>query len=222
MDAASSQVAYLYTPDKADELVGLSICFLPTNPTESAADAFSICAWENNNGKPGRQLRCDEVVRPDFGDGLNQFMNFEFSEPLQVDKSIFVGWQQSSKLRLNVGWDVNRVSQSKIFYNTSGEWLPTSFTGSLMLRPIFGSITTDIAETESTINLSVYPNPVSDWLTISGLDDDNCQLAICNAVGQTILCAQGTRVNVSSLQSGIYIARINHNGGTSALKFIKK
>ncbi|MBO7145983.1 MAG: T9SS type A sorting domain-containing protein [Salinivirgaceae bacterium] len=222
VDAASSQVAYLYTPYKADQLCGLSICFLPSNPVESAADNFFICAWENNNGKPGRQLRCDEVVRPEFSGRMNEFMTFEFSEPLPVEKSIFVGWQQTSKLRLNVGWDVNRFSQSKIFYNTTGDWLPTSFTGSLMLRPIFGSITTDIAETESTINLSVYPNPVSDWLTISGLDDNNCQLAICNTVGQTILCAQGTRVNVSSLQSGIYIVRINHNGGTSALKFIKK
>lgn len=223
VDAASSQVAYLYTPYKADELVGLSICFLPTNPIESAADAFSICAWENNNGKPGRQLRCDEVVRPDFSDGLNQFMNFEFSEPLQVDKGIFVGWQQSSKLRLNVGWDVNRFSQSKIFYNTSGEWLPTSFTGSLMLRPIFGSMSTDISETETAENqLSVYPNPASDWLTINGLNGENCLMTICNLMGQPIMSSQDSKINVSNLQSGIYIVYINRNGGSTALKFIKK
>lgn len=223
VDAASSQVAYLYSPYKADNLCGLSICFLPTNPVESAADAFSICAWENNNGKPGRQLRCEEVVRPAFSGQMNEFMTFEFSEPLPVDKSVFVGWQQSSKLRLNVGWDVNRFSQSKIFYNTSGEWLPTSFTGSLMLRPIFGSIGTDIADAESAENqLSVYPNPVSDWLTINGLDGEKCQLTICNLMGQPIMSSYDSEVNVSSLQSGIYIVYVNHNGGSAALKFIKK
>jgi hypothetical protein len=222
VDAASSQVAYLYTPYKADMLSGLSICFLPTNPVESAADDFFICAWENDNGKPCRQLRCDEVVRPVFSGKMNEFMTFEFSEPLQVDKSIFVGWQQTSKLRLNVGWDVNRFSQSKIFYNTTGDWLPTSFTGSLMLRPIFGSLSTDIADSEVVNDLSVYPNPVSDLLTINGLEDDNCQLCISNAMGQMVLSGHGCSIDVSGLKSGMYLLRINRESGTTILKFIKK
>ena len=221
VDASSAQVAYLYTPYKADNLVGLSICFLPSNPVESAADVFNICAWENNNGKPGRMLRCDEVARPAFGEGQNQFMEFEFTEPLPVDKSVFVGWQQTSKLRLNVGWDVNRFSQSKIFYNVSGDWLPTSFTGSLMVRPIFGHMSTNIAETESVSGISVYPNPATDILNIDGIDG-SCRATVYSLTGQILICESDSKINVSSLQSGIYIIQIENGSQSVTLKFVKQ
>ena len=221
VDASSAQVAYLYTPYKADNLCGLSICFLPANPVESAADAFSICAWENNNGKPGRLIASTDVIRPNFGEGQNQFMEFEFSEPIAIDKSVFVGWLQTSKLRLNVGWDVNRFSQSKIFYNTSGEWLPTSFSGSLMVRPIFGSMSTDIADTKSVTNISVYPNPTADVLNIVGADSD-CRVTVYSPTGKLLICANGTSINVSHLQSGIYIVRIENGAQSSQLKFVKQ
>ncbi len=221
VDASSAQVAYLYTPYKADNLCGLSICFLPSNPVESAADAFSICAWENSNGKPGRLIASTDVLRPDFGEGQNQFMEFEFSEPIAIDKSVFVGWQQASKLRLNVGWDVNRFSQSKIFYNTSGEWLPTSFSGSLMVRPIFGSMSTDITDAESVTNISIYPNPATDVLNIVGVDND-CRVTVYSPTGKLLICANNTTVDVSHLQSGIYIVRIENGAQLSQLKFIKQ
>lgn len=221
VDASSAQVAYLYTPYKADNLCGLSICFLPSNPVESAADAFSICAWENSNGKPGRLIASTDVLRPDFGEGQNQFMEFEFSEPIAIDKSVFVGWQQASKLRLNVGWDVNRFSQSKIFYNTSGEWLPTSFSGSLMVRPIFGSMSTDITDAESVTNISIYPNPATDVLNIVGVDND-CRVTVYSPTGKLLICANNATVDVSHLQSGIYIVRIENGAQLSQLKFIKQ
>ena len=221
VDANSAQVAYLYTTYKADNLQGLSICFLPSNPVESAADAFSICAWENNNGKPGRLIASTDVVRPAFGEGQNQFMDFEFSEPIAVDKSVFVGWQQSSKLRLNVGWDVNRYSQSKIFYNTSGEWLPTSFTGSLMVRPIFGHMNTDITDTKYVSGISIYPNPANDILNIEGADTD-CRVSVYSPTGQALIRKSGNSINVSSLQSGIYLIRIESDDQSALLKFVKK
>ena len=221
VDASSAQVAYLYTPYKADNLCGLSICFLPSNPVESAADAFNICAWENNNGKPGRLLRYNEVVRPAFGEGQNQFMEFEFSEPLPVDKSVFVGWQQTSKLRLNVGWDVNRFSQSKIFYNVNGDWLPTSFTGSLMVRPIFGKMSTDIADSEFISGVSVYPNPTTDILNIAGIDG-NCQVTIYTLTGQVVIRESGSTINVSELNSGIYLINIEDERQSTLLKFVKQ
>ena len=221
VDANSAQVAYLYAPYKADNLCGLSICFLPSNPAESAADAFSICAWENNNGKPGRLIASTDVVRPAFGEGQNQFMEFEFSEPIAVDKSVFVGWQQSSKLRLNVGWDVNRYSQSKIFYNTSGEWLPTSFTGSLMVRPIFGQMSTDIAETEFVSGILIYPNPANDILNIEGADSD-CRVSVYSLTGQALIRESGNCINVSILQSGIYLIKIESGDQSALLKFVKQ
>lgn len=223
VDANSSQVAYLYNTYQADKLYGISICFLPTNPIESASDGFYICAWENVNGKPGKQLRCDEATRPSFNGKMDEFMTFAFNEPLDVEKSVFIGWQQTSALRLNVGWDANRYSQSKIFYNTTGNWLNTSFSGSLMMRPLFGCLTDDIAESASTEQqLSIYPNPVVDILTIDGLEGDECEVAILNTLGQTLMRGTDRQYNVSGLKPGIYFVNARCNGKASTLKFIKK
>lgn len=223
VDANSSQVAYLYNTYKADKLYGISICFLPTNPIESASDGFYICAWENVNGKPGKQLRCDEATRPAFSGEMNEFMTFAFNEPLDVEKSVFIGWQQTSALRLNVGWDANRYSQSKIFYNTTGNWLNTSFSGSLMMRPLFGSLTDDIAESaQIEQQLTIYPNPANDIITIEGLEDDDCEISIINTLGQTLLRGTDKQYNVSSLNSGIYFVNVRCGGNTSVLKFIKR
>lgn len=223
VDASSSQVAYLYNTYQADKLYGISICFLPSNPVESASDGFYICAWENVNGKPGKQLRCDEATRPAFSGEMNEFMTFAFNEPLDVEKSVFIGWQQTSALRLNVGWDANRYSQSKIFYNTTGNWLNTSFSGSLMMRPLFGCLTDDIAKSASIDQqLTIYPNPANDIITIEGLEDDDCEISIINTLGQTLLRGTDRRYNVSSLNSGIYFVNVRCGGNTSVLKFIKR
>lgn len=224
IDANSSQVAYLYTPYKADWLSGLSICFVPSNPTESAADGLYICAWESNNGKPGKQIICQEATRPEFSGKMNEFFNFEFNEPIYVEKSIFIGWQQTSELRLNVGWDVNRFSQSKIFYNTTGNWLQTSFAGSLMMRPIFGTFNDDICEEGlAESHIAAYPNPAKDILTIDGLEGDGfCSISIHNATGQKVLSHDGGKIDISSLQPGLYIVSINDNGNITSLKFIKE
>ncbi len=221
VDASSAQVACLYNIYQPDALRGLSICFLPSNPVESAANTFSICAWENSNGKPGKIIANKDVIRPDFGNGQNQFMTFEFDEPISVDKSVFVGWQQTSSLRLNVGWDVNRFSQSKIFYNVNGEWLPTSFSGSLMVRPIFGTASTNIADNEQVSKISVYPNPANDILHIANADG-NCRITIYAPTGQALICGSGSQINVSGLQSGIYIVKIEAGGQSSTQKFVKQ
>lgn len=224
VDANSSQVAYMYTPYKADWLCGLSICFMPCNPVESGADAFCICAWENSNGKPGKQIICEEVTRPDFSGKMNEFMDFQFSQPVFVDKSIFIGWQQTSSLRLNVGWDGSRYSQNKIFYNTTGNWLPTSFTGSLMMRPVFGDFGLGIAEDKTDVNgLSVYPNPVDGLLTVNGLDsEENFVITIHNALGQIVGRWNNNTIDVSNLCPGVYVLNVSSNGNVSVLKFIKK
>ena len=148
-------------------------------------------------------------------------MTFEFDEPISVDKSVFVGWQQTSSLRLNVGWDVNRFSQSKIFYNVNGEWLPTSFSGSLMVRPIFGSASTNIADAEQVSKISVYPNPANDILNIANADG-NCRITIYAPTGQALIRESGSQINVSNLQSGIYIVKIEAGGQSSTQKFVKQ
>lgn len=73
-------------------------------------------------------------------------------------------------------------------------------------------------------NLVIYPNPVNNVLSISSNIIKNNSYSITNMLGQIVQQGfiENKTVNVSNLNSGIYIITIKNNQGTNNLKFIKK
>lgn len=70
-------------------------------------------------------------------------------------------------------------------------------------------------------SIQVYPNPASDFITISNVSSKT-KFEIFNVAGQ--LVNQGTtdgKVNVSKLAKGVYILTVESNGEKSQTKFIK-
>lgn len=222
IDASDAQLAYLYSVYKPDYLQGISICFLQNNPVDAAGSQFAVCVWENANGKPGKLIYSQDVVRQDFTNQINEFFNFEFDEPVWVEKSCFIGVAQYSNLSLNIGWDVNRYSQNKIFYNTTGNWLQTSFVGSLMMRPLFGDSHDSAKQNKHFASVIIAPNPVTDQFVLQ-TDAEVCRVEIMNQTGAVVLCETNTMVvNVTNLQPGVYVVKIvTADGNVSMSKMIK-
>lgn len=65
--------------------------------------------------------------------------------------------------------------------------------------------------------IMAYPNPVSEYLTISGIED-NSGISVLNMQGVEVLKTQGTKVNVSNLVEGSYILVVDGK----KVKFLKK
>lgn len=63
----------------------------------------------------------------------------------------------------------------------------------------------------------VFPNPVSNTLYIQGVDE-NAALEVYNLTGKSLIKEKGTELDVTSLNQGTYILRINNQ----YVKFIKK
>ena len=63
----------------------------------------------------------------------------------------------------------------------------------------------------------VFPNPVSNKLYIQGVDE-YAALEVFNLTGKSVIEGKGTELDVTSLNQGTYILRINNQ----YLKFIKK
>jgi hypothetical protein len=84
--------------------------------------------------------------------------------------------------------------------------------------PTYAVSLSTILDQEQT---SVFPNPVTDVLTIGGnIDAGNAAYEIVNALGQTVLKgSMEKQVNVSSLAPGMYSIRLQ---GLGAKKFIKE
>ena len=63
----------------------------------------------------------------------------------------------------------------------------------------------------------VFPNPVSNTLYIQGVDE-YAALEVFNLTGKSVIEGKGTELDVTSLNQGTYILRINNQ----YVKFIKK
>lgn len=89
----------------------------------------------------------------------------------------------------------------------------------------FSTDSTAGVEGFATSAFVMYPNPASEMLTIRGNDVIE-DVVVYNTLGQQVLratpSATESQLNVSQLQSGIYVITTKINGASSTQKFIKK
>lgn len=91
------------------------------------------------------------------------------------------------------------------------------------------NMTGDVHTTTLAVNdlskgkIQIFPNPVTDFINVSGIENAQ-NFIISNVAGQEVVRAEfKDQLNVSKLSKGIYFLRINDSKGQSYhLKFIKK
>jgi hypothetical protein len=92
--------------------------------------------------------------------------------------------------------------------------------------PVYVDCNVSAEQITEKSNISIYPNPASDFLQISLPQfEENSFVKIVNAQGQTVLVEQlfnaETKLNISALPSGSYIARIYCENRIENLRFEK-
>ena len=89
---------------------------------------------------------------------------------------------------------------------------------------MFGTLSTP--EVERDISLSLYPNPAKDYVTIKGTVNSLNTIEIYNINGQRIIEIRNPNertIDVSKLESALYLVRLSTNSGKAkTLKFIKE
>ena len=79
---------------------------------------------------------------------------------------------------------------------------------------------------ENFQKLKLFPNPVSDKLTILNTENTNPKVEIYSIIGQKlhsfILLKNETEIDVSNYQNGIYVVKLVSETGHDTYKFIKK
>ena len=74
-------------------------------------------------------------------------------------------------------------------------------------------------------NPTIYPNPATNNFTINLGNDEKANIQLFNIVGQQVYSETITgtaQVNVSNLNSGVYMLKINQNGKVYTTKVIVK
>ena len=77
-----------------------------------------------------------------------------------------------------------------------------------------------------TLEMLVYPNPTTNFVTISGNLIANAMIKIFNNLGQLMLIQKNQNttftIDVASFKTGIYFVEVNQNGHSQTLKFSKQ
>ena len=84
----------------------------------------------------------------------------------------------------------------------------------------------DVENNEETIKgITLYPNPVRDYLNLRSIDQIE-QISVYNLLGQQVRFSSPsnsqTSIDMTSLETGIYVVKIKAGGKTGNYKIIKE
>lgn len=196
----------------ADTLTAIDLCFNRTRKGENEDVHFQLCVWTCEDGKPSTLLYKDpEKQTPQF-DGYNGFHRYRLSQPLTVNDTVFVGFEQLSNDYINLGFDRSTDSRQYTYYRTGNEWMMSILRGSVMMRPVFGmAALVSINEPDRRHSLTLYPNPASETVNILVGDpvSDNAVVTVFDIQGRIVLeRPYNCVIDVSGIPCGIYILRL--------------
>lgn len=218
---AGSKLAYKFKLNKSPDTLRAIRIFFNHTLGKNNQQWFYLCVWNDNAGNPGDTI-WSSLVMPRFTDSLNKFVTYHIPDGLRITGTFYVGWIQTTDDNLNVGFDRYNNSQDQIYYNSIGQWTTSSYTGSLMIRPVVGKpIPLAIAEQQSeNIPLTLYPNPCTAQTLNLRIPEhthpslQGATLTVFNLFGQPLLRQPyKTTVDVSTLSNGLYFMEMKDQQG---------
>lgn len=122
--------------------------------------------------------------------GPNYFVEYPLDSTIAVSGTFHVGWQQTSAVKMNLGFDKNRDNSSRQFYYVDGEWSQSQLVGTWMLRPVMVSATDPFAGVERpeapAATMLLFPNPTADAFTVRYAGAGAAAVEVLDATGRLI------------------------------------
>jgi 3',5'-cyclic AMP phosphodiesterase CpdA len=122
------------------------------------------------------------------------------------------------------GLDSTRYVQTAAGFNRSYRIITVDPSYVTVSAPLRSSINTGINDVSNPLNISVFPNPATDKLTIES--SRKCEIEILNIEGQILkrLTTQGsyTLVDLTDFANGIYIVKAQSHSGITIKKLVKQ
>ncbi|SEQ80244.1 peptide-N-glycosidase F-related protein [Epilithonimonas lactis] len=118
---------------------------------------------------------------------------------------------KDSRSGLNVNWIYEIYAKSKCTNDQSSTWY----------GPLYSSQIRLATDESSSSKLSIYPNPAKDLVNID-TSSKVSKVTIFSIDGKQLLEDSSTKINVSKLQSGVYLMKIDFADGKSSTQKIVK
>jgi hypothetical protein len=225
-------VALGYTLNKPDTLFGIAV-FFNQSKVDVTGRSFNFKVWKDIALPPvqtGETVLTDIIGNPCiypfpgpvYQNKINGFYYYKFHDPILVDSTFYIGWQQNTTFELNVGLDQNYQINGKfatnpmMYFKTTDvpQWQQTQLTGALMMRPIVGKWLDPplaVKETPEIKNeLSIFPNPANNYINIQSTKNKIISVELYDLTGRLITSERfEDKLILPSLRTGIYLLRVN-------------
>lgn len=215
-------------------------------PNVVITGGFTQYALYSNSGQStGTNLGFGTIFEPTdpiltnvttFDGGTSSFHNT--GGTISPDATVVAEYTDGSPLILRA-FDVGPANTRRVFLNfyppsidVRDDFWNTSSDGALIMRnALLWAINGEVLSTEdnavSNLNISIYPNPAKDILTIESTSnipiDKTAIIDIMGRVVQsTVVNATSKNLDISNLASGVYLLRLDYNSNSEVLRFIKK
>jgi hypothetical protein len=224
-----SKLGHEFLIKKDDTLKAFQIYFNPI-ANNLSSETFRLKVWSSLSPEVEIYSQAASLFTSPIYSNTNEFLNYDLDVPLYLTAgTYYFGWEKISANFLNVGWDVNTNNKTKVHFNSVGVWQTASFDGTLMLRPVFGSVTDPQVSVNENKNLTadfeIYPNPTSDafYFKSNKLNNNSYHIQLVDIYGKIVIETESSlsnKIDVRNISNGIYLIRFINNETKNTL--IKK
>jgi hypothetical protein len=213
---ANGMVAVRHHSYEPDMLGGIYIFFNQVYDSINLKNyTFHLMVWNDAGGIPGSLLWEDPTIRrPIYTTSYSGFVKYEFTEPVPVDGTFYVGWKQYKEYILNVGLDLNNRPDSPLMYYNIGSWQESEAPGMILLRPYMVNSSTGVGNSagREMKSLQFYPNPASDRIWFQFPSDNpghDILIDIYDTSGRKLhhSVLRSNSLDVSGFSPGLYYLR---------------
>jgi len=221
------KVAYQYAAPRQDLLTHLDVYFPPLRRNQQSIP-IRLFVWESLTDSAGNEvvLRTEQAQASSSG-FLGSFTRFELASPVTVRDTFYIGYEQQGESFLAVGFDKNKDTADKIFFNVTGAWEQNlELDGSLMMRPVFDRERQSVVlsaedNIDKPTSVTIYPNPSAGGFRVNQPFD---KLLLTDISGK-LLRTFSTQLTpdtllYTELPPGIYLAHIFIGGNKISRKLI--
>jgi len=220
VDNDRAKVAVKYTTYLGDSLRAVQMYFVRNKEEYSAVQSFTLCVWDDYNGVPGNIILKETGKEPKYSDNLNKFITIKLDNPVYLEGTFYIGWQQTSDLLMNVGFDANTIRNNRLYYYVNSQWYGSNFKGSLMIRPVFSPDKLPQSIENKTVvcsKLNIYPNPCKQSFRLNVNNEFfNGKLSILDFSGKVVYQKQidtQETIDTGFLNNGIYLVTFTAESG---------
>ncbi|CAL2103192.1 conserved protein of unknown function precursor containing a type A C-terminal secretion signal. Putative extracellular ribonuclease [Tenacibaculum sp. 190130A14a] len=126
-----------------------------------------------------------------------------------------------TRMRVSMKWNATATACETFSYGEVEDYTVNIGTSSRGTKNILAEA--ELGNEKPIFKASVYPNPASNFINIQFQDRRKASYQITNTIGQLVKSGStDTNINISNLESGIYLVQINDGQKSLTQKFIKK